>query len=116
MDVSDLPHYPREGSRRGGPDAGPEWLVRPWAAVAGVVGWNALFATAVGAGLPLFPVGAVLSFVAAGGVVLAWVVPALRRAVFVPDAADRGAARSVAGSAVGMAALGVVLAFGPWTD
>jgi len=83
-------------------------VVRLWAFLAFAGAWG------MPMGVRLFvryPVWSVMPFVAWGLAVviaLAWLVPALRRAAFVPDAAARGGAVQSLGAAGGMVFVGFV--------
>ncbi|HEY1192487.1 MAG TPA: hypothetical protein VGE74_32990 [Gemmata sp.] len=93
-------------------------VARTWALLAFAGAWGAPLVVRL---LVRYPMWSVLPFVAwglAGAVALAWVMPAFRRAAFVPDAAARGGASQVFGAAVGMTLVGlagryVVPALGP---
>jgi hypothetical protein len=95
--------------RRGRTMGESKTVVRLWAFLAFAVAWNMPLVVRL---FVRYPMWSALPFVAWGlavAIALAWLVPAFRRAVFVPDAAARGGAEHSLASALGMVFAGVAL-------
>jgi hypothetical protein len=71
--------------------------------------WNAPWVARQFVYFPLGTAWAVVSFGLAMAALLAWFIPGLHRAVFVPSAAERGTGGQVAAAAVGFVAAGLFL-------
>jgi hypothetical protein len=84
-----------------------ETLVRPWALGVLALVFNAPLASRIVFDTPFWPAISFVALLLAVAIPAVWLVPGLRRAAFVPDAAERGAAGQVAGASLGMVAVAV---------
>ena len=84
-------------------------VARWWALGVLAVAWNAPWVARQFVDFPLASVWASVSVVLAVAAVTAWLVPGLRRAVFVPGDAEHHAGGQVAAAAIGLVAAAVFL-------
>ena len=85
-----------------------------WAFGLLAVVWNAPWVARQFVEFPLDRVWAIVNFGLAAAVVMAWLLPGVRRVVFMPDAAEQGAGSQVVAALIGFAATGLfLLVLGP---
>ena len=85
-----------------------------WAFGLLAVVWNAPWVARQFVEFPLDRIWASASFGLAVAILVAWLLPGVRRVVFMPDAAEQGAGSQVVAAVIGFAAAGLFfLALGP---